>query len=79
MIRNYVVTVETDAPDDLDAAMRRAVTYMSEDLDSTGNFALRIAVVDNVTGRYVTEHSYDPDEFLEPDQDDGAGRHLHSV
>ena len=79
MIRNYTVTVETDAPEDLDAAMRRAVGFMAEDIDSTGNFPLTISVVDNATGRYITEHSSDPDMFLEPDQDDTPGRHLRSV
>ena len=58
----YIIKIDTGNPDeDLDAAMRRAVEFMSNDIDDTGGFALEIVVTDAV-GNFVTSHDYDPEE-----------------
>lgn len=58
----YIIKIDTGNPDeDLDFAMRRAVEFMSNDIDDTGEFALEIVVTDAV-GNFVTAHDYDPEE-----------------
>lgn len=64
--RTYVVRIQAASPElgrtEIDAAMRRAVTYLSEDLDPDGEDALSIEVVDD-RGSMVTAHWYDPEDL----------------
>jgi hypothetical protein len=62
--RTYIVTVETDDPDeDLDQAVRQAVAYLSDAVSPAGEYAVTIDVTDH-EGNFVTTHYYDPKEEL---------------
>jgi len=80
--RTYTVRVESGNPDlnrdDLDAAVRRAVFWMSNDIDPE-DYVLSIEVWDE-DGLSVTAHNYDPqfdevydiepEDFLDAPRDD---------
>lgn len=58
----YILTVEVGNPDvDLDASVRAAIGWMSEDIDPDGWHDVTITVTD-AAGNFVTEHEYIHDE-----------------
>lgn len=68
LVRSYNLTIETGNPDidkdELDTCIREAVGFMSKDIDSEGNHALRITVTETDNPRtVVSEIDYDPTEL----------------
>jgi hypothetical protein len=60
--RSYLLTIAVgnDAVD-LDEEVRRAVGWMSENIDEDGQHAVRITVHNYDTSQPVTEHEYIPE------------------